>query len=138
MLPGTSELFLGAFLFLGKTPPSLGTLKQLLGICCNFSADACVSRDYNLTPYPTKAISEKLHAYPTQPGGKVRSGFPSLFPSFTFLYRTLDILEPSATLFSTIYAPIALLVVRHARPIRLLGRRLHLCLHTDQRCHESP
>jgi hypothetical protein len=32
MLPGTPELFLGAFLFLGETPPFLGTLKQLLGI----------------------------------------------------------------------------------------------------------
>ena len=31
-LPGTPELFLGAFLLLGKTHRFLGTLKQFLGI----------------------------------------------------------------------------------------------------------
>jgi hypothetical protein len=31
-LPGIPELFLRAFLLLGKTPPFPGTLKQLLGI----------------------------------------------------------------------------------------------------------
>jgi hypothetical protein len=45
MLPGIPELFLGAFLLLGKTPPFPGTLKQFLGISIAPKTSSVLVRD---------------------------------------------------------------------------------------------